>query len=83
MQNQRAKFTITLLSTAHFVLDSYSSFIFPLLPLVAVKLDLKPAQVGLLTPTLMITSSLMQPLYGMISDRYLKRSMAVFGPLAP
>ncbi len=79
--NQRSKFTITLLSTAHLVLDSYSSFIFPLLPLLAVKLSLKPAQIGVLTPTLMITSSLMQPVYGMISDRYLKRSMAVFGPL--
>ncbi len=79
--NRSAKFTITLLSTAHLVLDSYSSFLFPLLPLLATKLQLKPAQVGLLTPTLMITSSLMQPVYGMISDRYLKRSMAVFGPL--
>jgi MFS transporter, FSR family, fosmidomycin resistance protein len=79
--NRSAKSTITLLSTAHLVLDSYSSFLFPLLPLLAVKLQLKPAQVGLLTPTLMITSSLMQPVYGMISDRYLKRSMAVFGPL--
>ena len=79
--NQRDKFTITLLSTAHLVLDSYSSFLFPLLPLMAVKLNLKPAQIGFLTPTLMIASSLMQPIYGMISDRYLKRSMAVFGPL--
>jgi FSR family fosmidomycin resistance protein-like MFS transporter len=34
-----------------------------------------------LPPTLTITSSLMQPLYGVISDRYLKRSMAVLGPL--
>lgn len=79
--NRSAKYTITLLSTAHLVLDSYSSFLFPLLPLLATKLQLKPAQVGLLTPTLMITSSLMQPVYGLISDRYLKRSMAVFGPL--
>jgi FSR family fosmidomycin resistance protein-like MFS transporter len=79
--NRSAKFTITLLSTAHLVLDSYSSFLFPLLPLMATKLQLKPTQVGLLTPILMITSSLMQQVYGMISDRYLKRSMAVFGPL--
>ena len=79
--NKPDKLTIALLSTTHFVLDSYSSFIFPLLPLLAVKLSLTPAQVGLLTPTLMITSSLMQPLYGWVSDRYLKREMAVFGPL--
>jgi len=78
--NRSAKFTITLLSTAHLVLDSYSSFLFPLLPLMATKLQLKPAQVGLLTPVLMITSSLMQPVYGIISDRYFRRFFAVFGP---
>lgn len=79
--NKRSKLTVALLSSAHFVLDSYSSFLFPLLPLMAERLRLTPAQVGILTPTLMISSSLMQPVYGMISDRYLKRSMAVFGPL--
>jgi MFS transporter, FSR family, fosmidomycin resistance protein len=79
--NKRDKFTIGLLSTAHFVMDSYSSFLFPLLPLMAAKLRLTPAQAGLLPPTLTIASSLMQPVYGIISDRYLKRSMAVFGPL--
>jgi FSR family fosmidomycin resistance protein-like MFS transporter len=63
------------------VLDSYSSFLFQLLPLMTVRLGLRPAQAGWLTPMLMISSSLMQPVYGMISDRYLKRSMAVFGPL--
>ena len=79
--NKKAKHTIALLSTAHAVLDSYSSFLFQLLPLMTVRLGLRPAHAGLLTPLLMISSSLMQPVYGMISDRYLKRSMAVFGPL--
>jgi FSR family fosmidomycin resistance protein-like MFS transporter len=79
--DKRNKFTIGLLSTAHFIMDSYSSFLFPLLPLMAVKLKLTPAQAGLLPPMLTIASSLMQPVYGIISDRYLKRSMAVFGPL--
>lgn len=78
---KQAKSTIALLSTAHAVLDSYSSFLFQLLPIMTVRLGLKPAHAGLLTPMLMISSSLMQPIYGMISDRYLKRSMAVFGPL--
>ncbi len=75
------KSTIVLLSAGHLVLDSYSSFLAPLLPLLAAKLRLTPAQAGLLVPTMMISSSLMQPVYGMISDRYLKRSMSVFGPL--
>jgi FSR family fosmidomycin resistance protein-like MFS transporter len=79
--NRKGKTTIALISTAHAVLDSYSSFLFQLLPVMTMRLGLKPAQAGWLTPLLMISSSLMQPVYGMISDRYLKRSMAVFGPL--
>src|SRR5262247_967832 len=79
--DRRNKLTIALLSTAHCVLDSYSSFLFQLLPLMAIKLRLTPAQAGLVPPMLTIASSLMQPVYGVISDRYLKRSMVVFGPL--
>ena len=79
--DRKSKTTIALISTAHAVLDSYSSFLFQLLPVMTVRLGLKPSQAGWLTPMLMISSSLMQPVYGMISDRYLKRSMAVFGPL--
>ena len=75
------KLTIGLLSVTHLVLDSYSSFLFQLLPILTLKLRLTPAQAAWLSPALMISSSLMQPIYGMISDRYLKRSMAVFGPL--
>jgi FSR family fosmidomycin resistance protein-like MFS transporter len=79
--NRQGKFTVALLSIGHFVTDSYSSFLLPLLPLLTIRLDLTPAQAGLLIPTMMVTSSLMQPVYGMISDRYLKRAMSVFGPL--
>ncbi len=79
--NRQAKITITLLSAAHFVTDSYSSFLLPLLPLIALRLKLTPTQAGMIIPLQMLTSSLMQPLYGMISDRYLKRAMSVYGPL--
>ncbi|HKQ79596.1 MAG TPA: MFS transporter, partial [Blastocatellia bacterium] len=72
---------IALLSTAHLALDSYSSFLFQLLPVMATKLHMTPAQAGLVPPMLTISASLMQPVYGVISDRYLKRSMVVFGPL--
>ncbi len=79
--DRKSKLTIALLSMAHFALDSYSSFLFQLLPLMAIKLRLTPAQAGAVPPMLTVASSLMQPVYGVISDRYLKRSMAVFGPL--
>jgi len=79
--NRNPKLTIGLLSTSHLVLDSYSSFLFQLLPMLTVNLNLSPAGAAWLSPALMVSSSLLQPVYGMISDRYLKRSMAVYGPL--
>lgn len=78
---QKGRATVALLSTAHFVADSYSSFLLPLLPMLTLRLNLTATQAGLLVPTMMVTTSLMQPVYGMISDRYLKRAMAVYGPL--
>ncbi|MBX3276945.1 MAG: MFS transporter [Acidobacteria bacterium] len=80
-QGRNGAFTVTLLSLGHFVTDAYSSFLLPLLPLLTLRLHLSPAQAGLLIPTMMITSSLLQPVFGMISDRYLKRAMSVYGPL--
>ena len=79
--NAQGKTTITVLSFGHLVLDSYSSFLVPILPLLALKLGITPAQAGFLIPVMMISSSLMQPIYGIISDRYFKRAFAVAGPL--
>ena len=79
--NSQSKTTITLLSVGHLVLDSYSSFLVPILPLLALKLGITPAQAGFLIPVMMISSSLMQPVYGIISDRYFKRAFAVAGPM--
>ncbi len=79
--NSQGKTTLTVLSFGHLVLDSYSSFLVPILPLLALKLGITPAQAGFLIPVMMISSSLMQPLYGIISDRYFKRAFAVAGPL--
>ena len=79
--NAQGKTTITALSFGHLVLDSYSSFLVPILPLLALKLGITPAQAGFLIPVMMISSSLMQPVYGIISDRYFKRAFAVAGPL--
>ena len=77
---RRDRLTLTALCAAHFVNDSYSSIIYPLLPLLQSKLELTNAQVFWLAPLYAISSSLMQPLYGFISDRYARRFFAVFGP---
>src|SRR5215467_9327456 len=71
---------MAVLCAGHFVSDSYSSIIFPLLPLIKDALHLTTAQVFWLAPLYAISSSLMQPVYGAISDRYARRFFAVFGP---
>ena len=77
--HKRDKLTLAALCAAHFVNDSYSSLIYPLLPLLKVKLGLSDAQVFWLAPLYSLSSSLMQPLYGIISDRYARRFFAVCG----
>ena len=80
VQSRRDKLTIAALCAGHFVSDSYSSIIFPLLPLIKDALHLTTAQIFWLAPLYAVSSSLMQPVYGAISDRYAKRFFAVFGP---
>jgi FSR family fosmidomycin resistance protein-like MFS transporter len=77
---KRDKVTLVGLCAGHFVNDGYSSIIFPLLPLLKDALHLTTAQVFWLAPLYAISSSLMQPVYGFISDRYARRFFAVFGP---
>jgi FSR family fosmidomycin resistance protein-like MFS transporter len=77
---KKDKITLTALCAAHFVNDSYSSIIYPLLPLIQDKLALTNSEVYWLAPLYAISSSLMQPVYGIISDRYARRFFAVFGP---
>ena len=81
MMRRRDKLTLAALCAGHFVNDSYSSIIYPLLPLIKLKLGLTSAQVFWLAPLYAISSSLMQPVYGFISDRYFRRFFAVFGPV--
>jgi FSR family fosmidomycin resistance protein-like MFS transporter len=77
---RRDKLTLAALCVGHFVNDSYSSIIYPLLPLIKIKLGLTAGQIFWLAPLYAISSSLMQPVYGFISDRYFRRFFAVFGP---
>ncbi len=78
---KRDRLTLTALCVGHFVNDSYSSVIYPLLPLIKTNLHLTTAEVFWLAPLYAVSSSLMQPVYGFLSDRYARRSFAVLGPL--
>lgn len=66
---------------AHFVNDAYSSFIFPLLPLMTAHLHLSAAQAFWLIPVYALFSNFLQPVYGMLSDRWSRRGFALVGPL--
>jgi FSR family fosmidomycin resistance protein-like MFS transporter len=77
---RKNRLTLALLCAGHFINDAYSSTIYPLLPVLGEKLALTTSQVFWLTPLYAISSSILQPLYGIISDRYAKRSFAVFAP---
>jgi FSR family fosmidomycin resistance protein-like MFS transporter len=80
MKRNNNRIALIVLAVGHFVNDAYSSTIYPLLPVLAERLNLTPAEVFLLAPLLNITSSLMQPLYGFLADRYTRRAFAVAGP---
>lgn len=83
MQQAERKEKIALFSLAagHFTNDAYSNFLGPLIPLLMVKLHMTMAEAGWLVAILVFSSSLMQPLYGYLSDRYSQRAFVVLSPL--
>lgn len=76
--NFRALFA---LATAHFLGDSYASFLAPLLPALIIRHGLDLKQAGLLAAVLSTAGHLMQPAWGFLADRWPGRRFAVAGPL--
>lgn len=76
--NFRALFA---LATAHFLGDSYASFLAPLLPALIIRYGLDLKEAGLLAAVLSTASHLMQPAWGFLSDRWPGRRFAIAGPL--
>ena len=71
---------LVLLSLGHFFIDLYSSALAVLQPLLLAKLNLSLTQAGLLGGVMVCSSSVMQPAYGYLSDRFRSR---LFSALAP
>jgi FSR family fosmidomycin resistance protein-like MFS transporter len=69
-----------LLSFGHFFVDLYGSAIGALQPYLVEKLHLSLGQAGIAGGVLMFSSSVMQPVYGYLSDRFHTR---LFTTLAP
>lgn len=76
---QRAK--LGLLTFVHFLTDLYSSLLTPILPALVAKLSLSLTQTGILAGLPAMTSSLIQPLMGVLGDRMEKRHFIIIGPL--
>jgi len=71
---------LVLLSLGHFCVDLYSSALAAFQPLLVTKLGLSLTQAGLLGGVMICSSSVMQPAYGYLSDRFRSR---LFSALAP
>jgi FSR family fosmidomycin resistance protein-like MFS transporter len=77
----RASFLgLILFSLGHFFIDLYSSALGTLQPLLGSKLNLDLTHAGILGGLLVFSASVMQPVYGYLSDRFHTR---LFSALAP
>jgi FSR family fosmidomycin resistance protein-like MFS transporter len=69
------------LCLGHFVGDSYTTFLAPLLPLLMERHGLGLSQAGGLVALLSLSTHLAQPAWGYVADRWPGRSAALFGPV--
>ncbi|MFN3323079.1 MAG: MFS transporter [Bryobacteraceae bacterium] len=72
--------SLILLSIAHFFIDLYASAISIFQPLLVDKLHLSLTQAGILGGLLVFSSSVLQPAYGYLSDRFQTRMFSVLAP---
>ena len=73
--------TLFLLSAGHFMNDAYPGYLAPLLPLLIQKLGFSLTLAGALVSIQAIATSLMQPLFGWISDHLRRPILVIAGPL--
>lgn len=72
---------VALIALTHGTIDGYVAFLHPLLPRIMTRLGLSIAVAAILVTTLSIASSLLQPLFGYLADRYGRRAFLAAGPL--
>ena len=67
------------LAAGHFILDVYSGFLNPIMPFIAAKIGIGVAITTVLMSISYLLSSLMQPFFGYLSDKYKRRFFIIFG----
>ena len=78
MENKKA---VKWFGASHFILDAYSGFLNPILPFIAAKLGITMAVAALMISASNLTSSISQPLFGFIADKWKKRFFVFWGLL--
>lgn len=86
-----SKKAINWLSVGHLVCDSYTGFINPIMPFIALKLGITMAMATVVLSISSIFSSMLQPIFGFFADNMLKRFfifwgvilVSIFLPLTP
>ena len=81
MEKGFKKNKVLLLSLGHLITDIYPGFLAPLLPLLMIKLNFSIAGAAVLNSTLILATSLLQPIFGYLSDRIIRKIFVVAGPI--
>jgi FSR family fosmidomycin resistance protein-like MFS transporter len=71
---------LTLFCLGHFFIDLYSSALGTMQPVLLERFRLSYTQAGILAGVLVFSSSVIQPVYGYLSDRWHSRLFTVLGP---
>ena len=76
-----SKKIIKTLSFGHFTIDAYSGFLNPIMPFIAAKIGISMAIATVLISISNLTSSLSQPFFGYLADRWQRRFFIFWGML--
>lgn len=76
IKNKKA---IRWISGGHFIIDMYSGFLNPILPFIAAHLGISLAIASCIISISQITSSITQPLFGFLADRFKRRFFLFWG----
>lgn len=79
MEIKTSKNTIRAMSAGHFITDAYSGFLNPIMPFIAAHIGISMAFATVLISISNLTSSLSQPFFGYIADRWQKRFFIFWG----
>ena len=81
MEQEQDKKIIKTISVGHFITDAYSGFLNPIMPFIAAKIGISMAIATCLISISNLTSSLSQPFFGYIADKWQRRFFIFWGML--